>query len=84
MVATRCSLGGKGLTLEKAVSPRQQCSHEIGTWRGGGKCILGDFQELAGESQVWVGLVLVTVLLQAGGWTRDLQRAPPANTPVIL
>lgn len=66
MVATRCSSRGKDWTREKVVPLRQQCSPEIGTWRGGGKCILGDFQELAGESRSWCGLVLVTVLQEAG------------------
>jgi len=84
MLVTRYSLKGKDRTLEKVVSPREWCSTETGIWRRGRKCILGAIQELAGDSQGWLGLVLVTVLLQAGAELQSSRELPSKNTPVFL
>lgn len=44
--------------------------------------VLGVFHSSARQSHGWLDPVVATVLLQVGGWTRDLQMSLLANTTV--
>lgn len=52
--------------------------------RSDGGAVLGEFQDLAGQSHGWPDIVLAAVLLWAEGWTRDLKRLLLANVSVVV
>lgn len=66
--------------LEKVVSPREQCSPETAT----GKVVESPPLEISTGWLEKARADLVTVLLHVGGWTREIWRAPQADTAVIL